>query len=44
MRNTESPARGRPGRLQYDRALDWTHGNKLKRTIEITPTGDLKAD
>ncbi|WP_406164075.1 hypothetical protein OG806_49395 [Streptomyces sp. NBC_00882] len=31
------------GRLQYYRALDWTHSNKLKRTIEITPTGDLKA-
>lgn len=31
------------GRLQYDRALDWTHGNKLKRTIEITLSGDLAA-
>ncbi|MFE7439350.1 ImmA/IrrE family metallo-endopeptidase [Streptomyces chartreusis] len=30
------------GRLQHDTALDWTHGNKLKRTIEITLSGDLK--
>ncbi|MFI5887660.1 helix-turn-helix domain-containing protein [Streptomyces sp. NPDC051554] len=25
------------GRLQHDHALDWTHGNALKRTIELTP-------
>lgn len=32
------------GRLQHDRSLDWTHGNKLKRTIEITLSGDLKGE
>ncbi|MCW8102641.1 ImmA/IrrE family metallo-endopeptidase [Streptomyces tauricus] len=30
------------GRLQHDKALDWKHGYKLKRTIEITLSGDLK--
>ena len=24
------------GRLQHDRALEWTHGNKLKRTVVIS--------
>ncbi|MFD7940873.1 helix-turn-helix domain-containing protein [Streptomyces sp. NPDC059755] len=25
------------GRLQHDHALEWTHGNALKRPIELTP-------
>ncbi|MCX4561687.1 ImmA/IrrE family metallo-endopeptidase [Streptomyces phaeochromogenes] len=26
------------GRLQHDGALEWTHGNKYKRTVQIIPT------